>query len=336
MFPVPDSVRYRLTPSAAFLILMLAGAAARADLRFAQPVVNVGEVRSGAPLKHPFTFVNDGSEAVVITNAHVSCGCMKPHFDRTTLQPGEQGSLLLEVHTLSQAAGPHAWRIQLGYRAGNVSYEMTLQLLARVVREVLVEPPVLTVYTDQALAHEVVVTDLRPQPMQISAAATTSPHLKTQLLEPQHDAAGHLVRRVRLEVGSGFPDGRHDHALSIYTADPAYPELQVPVTIVKRSRQAVTLTPEEVNLVAVDGQPLPSRIILLRSPDGQPLRVEHVQADDPAITCRHAQGQDHMATIRVQVDRQRLPSGTWRSSVRVRLAKPAVETVVIPVICTLP
>ena len=100
------------------LLLVLPAAAARADLHFEQPVANLGEVRGGTPLTHRFTFVNEGPAAVDITNAQASCGCVTPRVEKNSLQPGESGALLLEVHTLNQPAGPRKWTVRLSYRGG--------------------------------------------------------------------------------------------------------------------------------------------------------------------------------------------------------------------------
>src|SRR3954466_7723719 len=95
------------------LLLVLPGAAARADLHFTQPAADLGEVRGGTPLTHRFTFVNQGPETVEITGVQASCGCLTPRVEKNTLPPGESGALLLEVHTLNQPAGPRNWKVRL-------------------------------------------------------------------------------------------------------------------------------------------------------------------------------------------------------------------------------
>src|SRR5215470_1757868 len=96
-------------------LLPLSAATARADLAFASPTVDAGEVRSGTPLKRTFTFVNSGSAAVEITDLRTSCGCVKPQLEKRTYAPGEGGEVVLDVHTLSQPAGEHTWRLSVAY-----------------------------------------------------------------------------------------------------------------------------------------------------------------------------------------------------------------------------
>src|SRR5262245_13566231 len=69
--------------------LTLLGTEARADLQSRQPAPYVGEVRTGVPLTHRFTFVNTGPEVVEITDARASCGCLAPRLAKRTYQPGE-------------------------------------------------------------------------------------------------------------------------------------------------------------------------------------------------------------------------------------------------------
>ena len=53
---------------------------------------------------------------------------------------GEEDVVELVINTLSQAPGPQSWNVRLHYRSEGISKELTLQLRARLIREVLVEP----------------------------------------------------------------------------------------------------------------------------------------------------------------------------------------------------
>src|SRR5262245_43236226 len=72
-------------------------AAARADLHFAQPRVDLGEVRTCRKLTHRFAFVNRGAEAVQVVGAQTTCGCLVPRLERRTYQPGEVGEVVLDI-----------------------------------------------------------------------------------------------------------------------------------------------------------------------------------------------------------------------------------------------
>jgi hypothetical protein len=333
--------RARCRCTAVLFALALSGAAARADLRFAEPVVNAGEVRTGAALSHRFAFVNHGSAPATITEVRTSCGCMKPRLepDGTELphicQPGEEGALLLEVNTLGLTPGNHTWRLTVCYETGKRSYEVQLQMAGWAVTEVTVQPSSLTVLMDNAVSHEVLLTDVRPRGLTVSEVRTTSPHVKGRVTGQFQDAQGHWVRKIALEVGADYPEGRHNEVLDILTDDPAYRDLRVPLTVVKRSRQRVAAEPGAVTLFAPAGHEVPSRIVRVRDSEDQPVIIEQIGADDPAITCRWAQGPNNLATIRVMVDRARLKGGSLQSQIHVQISDPVRETLTIPVTCTM-
>jgi hypothetical protein len=297
--------------------------AARAELVCPEPVVQLGEVRSGVPLAQRFTIVNRGREAAEVTEVRPSCGCLAPRLEPRRLRPGEEGLLFLDINTLTQPEGPHAWRIAVRYRQSGQEGELALFVYARVVAEISLQPPMLMLYTDSTISHEITLTDRRPQPLAVTASETTSPWLRTRVGEPRREPDGRWTRTISLEVLPGFPEGRHDGAVRIVSADPTYPELKVPLSVVKRSRQQVSITPGAVTLSGTRGEPLPSRIVLLAAEDGREVVVERVAADDPAIRCTWAKGPGPRATLRIRVDQAGLPGAGLRSGDPVYLGEGA-------------
>jgi hypothetical protein len=320
----------------AFILLLLSGPAAGAELRFEQPQVDAGRVFSGNALTHTFAFANPGPEPVEITDLHASCGCTTPRMSRRTFQAGERGTVSVEVNTLSQPSGPHTWRVQVSYRSGTIPAEAALDLCATVVTEVTVEPAAMTVFTDRAVGHEVVVTDLRARPFAVTGVCATAPGLTPRLGELHRDGAGHWARTIALDVAGDYPEGRHEEVLAVYTDDPRYRELKVPVTIVKRSRDRLSATPGQVALTAPPGQPVPSRIVLIRDRDNQPVVVDRIEADDPAVSCQWAAGPDALATVKVKIDRRQVHADSLHALVHVHVSQPVGQTLTIPVSCVLP
>src|SRR5581483_5748742 len=100
-----------------------------------------------------------------------------------TYQPGEAGEVFLEIDTLSQSAGPNAWRAVVRYRTGDADPEAVLLIRAQLVREITVEPAALdlNVTANGQLRAEIVVTDLRPRPFSVTRAATSSLKLKAEV-----------------------------------------------------------------------------------------------------------------------------------------------------------
>jgi hypothetical protein len=315
------------------IIVALTASAARADLVFANPAVNVGEVRCGAPLKQKFAFTNSGTVAVEITGLQTSCGCLKPHLETRNYLPDDSGELTLEIHTLSQSAGEHTWRLQVAYRIGTETREAELAVQGRIVTELTVQPAALTVFTERAASHDIVLTDLRKRPLTVTGINASSPHLSATVKQTATDAAGHRVVTISLALNAACPDGRHEETIAILTDDAEYRELTVPVTLVKRSRQGVTASPAAVSLAASAGQPVPSRIVLLRPAAGAAVLVDSIEADDTAVACTWAAGPNECATLKVTIDHAKLTASGLRSAIHVHISKPTSETITIPVMC---
>jgi hypothetical protein len=317
----------------ASILVCLAGSTARADLRFAAPRAKVGELRSGAKVAHSFAFVNEGPDAVEILEARPGCGCLTPLPARRVYGPGEEGSIPLEINARGQSAGPHTWRLALRYRAGAAERETTLEVTAQVLTEVTLQPAALTLFADGPLTQEIVLTDTRPHPLTVTATATSCPALRARLTEPYRDGLGHWLRKITLEIDA-CPEGRHAERLLVYTNDPDYRELEVPITLVKRARQRLTATPDRVALRLAPGDTAASCCVRLVDRQGDKVIVEAVTADKSGIVCRWAPGPGNGATVRMQVERDRVGAGAFEGTVRVRLSAPVPETVSIPVSCT--
>jgi hypothetical protein len=317
------------------LVVLCVTTALRAGLECPQPLAQAGTVRSGTPLTYVFRLVNSGSQAIRITEVHASCGCLAPRLERRQVGPGESTELQVAINTLTQAAGAHTWQVRVSYQEGERSDELTVVLGARIVSEVAVEPPALTLTTDGVLAHEVVVSDRRPKPLRLRAAEVSTPYLRASTGAPRRDPAGRSVCTIRLEVSPECPAGRHEAVLHIHTDDSTYPILDVPVTVVKRPPHQVRPLPDAVTVAAAAGQPVPSRIVLLSAPGEEAVGVERVEADDPAIECQWAPGPGNRATLKVRIDRGRVAGDTLRGTIRVHLSHPEPQTLVLPVTCTL-
>jgi hypothetical protein len=304
----------------------------RAEVRFDRAAVSAGTVRAGVPLAHDFPFRNDGPEPVEVTQTRASCGCLTPRLGQRVYRPGERGVLRLEVNTLGEPAGPHAWTVQVRCQSGENVEEIPLRLTARLITEISVRPAALTVDTGGAAGHEITLTDLRPKPLAVTGLDSTSPHLTARLLGKPRDTQGRRVQGIRIEVAEDFPEGRHRETVTLFTNDPLYRELHIPVTVVKRSRQRLAAFPKRVTLTAAPDTPLPSQLVRLRDARGEAVEVERLVADHPAITCRWAKGPGPMATLKISVDHKRLTNGHLQSAVHVHISKPVRATVTIPVV----
>jgi hypothetical protein len=300
---------------------------ASADLHFTAPVVDLGDIRASVPLTHAFSFTNTGTDTVSVNELQPGCGCLRPHLEQRQFAPGERGLIPLEIHTLGQAAGPHRWYLTVIYTDGTTQHAQKLEVAANVITEVSVQPAALTLFAGGTLVHEVTLTDLRPQPLSIERVMTTSPDLRAQAAPFVKDAFGHWTSRIRVETGEGpTAPGQQDEALTIYTSDPLYRELRIPITIIQRVHQRVVATPAEVTLS------MGPRLVRLRDTQDQPVVIESAIPDDGVISCSWAAGPDNQATLKLQADRAKLGDGPLRTVLRVQLSQPVREVLTIPVV----
>src|SRR5262249_1643184 len=150
-------------------------------------------------------------------------------------------------------------------------------------------------------------------------------HLRAKLGEEFRDQEHNWGVRIRLQLARGFPEGKHEEFLFIDTDDSIYAHLKIPITVIRPSAHRLSATPAEVVLTAGRGQPFPARLLLVRDSKDEPVVIDEIQADHPAIRCNWTAGPGHAATVRVQVDRSALPPGQVRTAIHVRVSGPVAE-----------
>ena len=248
------------------------------------------------------------------------------------LQPGETARLAVEINTLTQPDGPNRWQVVVGYRIvtplGPQTRELLLTLTATLSRDVHVSPPQVAFSTAGAATQTLTITDRRPTPLTVTRAASSSPHLSAAVVAPAAGPDGVRRQLVTLTLAADTPTGHREETIVLQTDDPAYPELRVPVRVLKRAAGGVFATPEAVAVRLVPGTPEVSALVQLRNPDGTPVRVLHVRSDTAEVTARWADAAAPVTAIRVTIAATR-PGET---RLLVRLAdRPPGEEVVIPV-----
>lgn len=62
-----------------------------------------GKIPQGKPVHHEFSFINNGTTPVKLTNVQASCGCTTPEWDKEkTYQPGESGIIKVGYNAASE------------------------------------------------------------------------------------------------------------------------------------------------------------------------------------------------------------------------------------------
>lgn len=70
-----------------------------AVISFAEEKFSFGEIEEGPKVNHEFTFVNDGTEPLILSNVKASCGCTTPSWPKEPILPGDEGTILVTYNT---------------------------------------------------------------------------------------------------------------------------------------------------------------------------------------------------------------------------------------------
>ena len=302
-------------------LLFICPSLASAQLRFVQPLANLGELRGGPVYPHRFEFINDAPTPIEISDIRLGCGCLQPVLDKRIYQPGEKGTLLMHLRTLGQPSGPRTWQAHVPYRHGDKMQEVALLLSATISTEVTVEPSIVALTVVTTLKQELTLTDQRPLPLKVTSVLASSPAIRVNT-----QTQGKGVTKVFLEVSrSALTATRQEEMINIYTNDASYLHLQVPITLMKANRVEVSATPARVEIVGAGSQ-----LVRLRALGDQAVRIEKVDIDQPGVKCTWAAGPGKDATLRIAVDAAQVTAA--KANVRVQLLEPTPTVITIPVV----
>ena len=249
------------------ILLIGAGIAAppAAPLACNEAIAAKGDVKGGPPLAHTFELTHRGAGTLTISKVEAGCGCLRQSLSTGVLSPGETAKLTLEVNTLTQPDGPNRWQVVVGYKvespgAPAETGELLLQITANLSRDVSVSPPQLGFSTTRAASQVLIVGDQRAKPLTVVKATSTSPHLSVAIGAREVGKG----QAVTVKLSPDAPVGHRDETVVLLTDDPAYPELRVPVRVLKRLERAVRVTPESIALRFATGQTELSTLVQLR------------------------------------------------------------------------
>lgn len=216
-------------------------------LAFSQYLVDLGEVSPSELVFAYFEFRNTGETTVQNIKLEPSCGCLQPHLARQHYLPGERGSFRLDVQTANQPAGPKEYRVKVKYndphpRETEVVFRVTLP-----VYKVFVMPRALQVYdsgSGQSMEHKIEIIDRRPEPLtvkRVDCSRTQLAHVAVTRTEV--DAEGHTHIYLTATTPADLPPGRHEGLIRIFTEDPDYRSLRVPLRVISE-RKTSRLDPQ--------------------------------------------------------------------------------------------
>lgn len=202
-------------------------------LAFDQYYVNLREVTPSEEVFAYFSFQNVGDVPLRIDKLVPSCGCLLPQMKKKDYLPGEKGEFLLRIRTTAQMPGPKEFIVTAHYTDIKAR---TRDVMLRAVfpeEQIYARPMSLSVHQlgTSPVEQEVVVTDLRNSPASILGVSASSDLVQVAVLEPTKSTTGAKIQRIRVSVPGPIASGRHSVLIKIYTNDPKFSEIKVPMQI---------------------------------------------------------------------------------------------------------
>lgn len=78
-----------------------------AQLTFAEPNYDFGNLPTGAKVEHYYKFTNTGESPLIIKDAKGSCGCTVPEWPKEPIAPGVSDSIKIEYNAGAQKGKQH-------------------------------------------------------------------------------------------------------------------------------------------------------------------------------------------------------------------------------------
>jgi hypothetical protein len=211
-------------------------APARPALAFDQYLVDLGPVAPSEEIRAHFDFTNRGHAPVTVTELVPSCGCLQPQMEKKVYRTGESGHFVVRVQTANENPGLKEYTIAVKY-ADPVAREETV--IFRVIlpdNQVIVRPRALALYQigEQGPGlkpQQIEVTDRRNRHLNITRVECSRDFAHVELGDSKIDDAGQWHGHLDVTVPNRLPAGRVEAVVRIFTDDPDYKVLRVPLII---------------------------------------------------------------------------------------------------------
>ncbi len=294
------------------------------------PAVDRGELPAHKPLTQTFQLKNNGSESMTLTDVASACGCLRHKFEKQELRPGESTELTVGVGLLAHPEGPAVWAFRVQYKIGESAGNVPVKIVAKVRKDVTVEPAALMLSAEGEVSGTLTVLDRRKNPLKVTAVRLGLKDLSAEV-KAAAESDGRRATPIAITLAAACPVGQHVDEICIDTDDPEYRELRVPLRVLKKApSDGVQAAPANVTLRFAKDQPTATSLVKLRDAKDGEVTIEKAEADHAAVSCKFAAGPGSMATLRVTVDRAKA-NGSGVAVVRVKLSGPKAETILVPV-----
>ena len=299
----------------------------RPSLVFATYLYHHGEdpVSLDSTLESEFRFRNDGTETVTIGEIERSCGCLSPRPLQKQLAPGEIGSLIVPIQTISQSPGPHEYTLTVHY-TDTQPQQVTLTIKATFPKKmIVVQPKSLAVsqHTDRPIPFDVSISDFRDRSLTVTGVESTAWFVSADV---SHESTAEIVQaawtpeedsdwtrtNISGQVAGSIPPGRHHALVAVTTDDPDFPVVTVPMLIsgpLHPEGKAPIASPSQVRLVA-SGHPTAKRTAVVQVVMPSSWHVSHAAAWPTGLSVEFDEGtavSDSEKSVALKIDLAELP-----------------------------
>src|SRR5262245_21457853 len=212
----------------------IAAPPARPSLAFDQYLVDLGPVGPSEEVFAHFDFTNRGPATIANIQLVPSCGCLQPRLNKQAYESGESGHFMVRVQTANEAAGLTEYTVAVKYadpepRETNVVFRVVLP-----ENQVFVAPRALVLYQEGGSSlppQEIEITDRRGGQLNITRVDCTRNVAQVELAGSENDENGNWHGHLKVTLPAKLPAGRVDAMIRIFTDDPDYHMLRVPLIL---------------------------------------------------------------------------------------------------------
>ena len=251
-------------------------------IQFANPTYDFGQVLGGERVLHEFFFTNTGDARLEITNVHTSCGCAVAGKWTRQVEPGQAGSIPLELLTVN-LSGAVDKTIEV---RGNLTNPpvTSLQITGKVWWPIEISPVAATL---SLFAHAksnppafVRIVNQQKVPLTLAAPACGNPRIVPRL----HTVKEGQEYRLEVQVEPPPNPGNVFGQVTIKTSATNMAELRIPVFALVQDE--VIALPSPLAIPARLTGPSVRQTISIRSFWDQPLVLGEASLADPRIALR--------------------------------------------------
>jgi hypothetical protein len=258
-----------------------------------------GTVPRGPTLIHPFRLVNKTGATVHIRSVRVSCGCTTATASQTTLAPGQETAILIQMDT-RRFLGSKNVTVFVEFDQPKFD-EVRLWVQANSRDDVTVSPEALSlgkIKRGNTASASTAISLLGNQNWQITGAACDSNYIQIGYELIRKDG-GEMAYKVTASIRGDAPAGKWFTDVWLQTNNASSPKIRVPLTV--EIEAPLIVSPMNVALGEVKAGKVAERKVIVRGV--RPFRILAVEGADKELSVLDSTNDSktvHVLTVTLQ------------------------------------